>query len=59
MVNYIHIGAIILAGIAVAIADALIKKTAVSGNFLMAFRSPWMVAVLLLYIAQVVFFLYE
>ena len=58
MVNYVHVGAIILAGIAVAVADAIIKKTAVSGSFWMAFKSPWMIAILLLYLAQIVFFVY-
>ena len=58
MVNYIHVAAIILAGIAVAIADALIKKIAVSGSFLTTVKNPWMTAILLLYFAQIVFFIY-
>ena len=58
MVNYIQLAAVILAGIAVAIADALIKKTAISGNFLMAFKNPLMLFVILLYLAQVMFFVY-
>jgi len=58
MVSYIQIGAIILAGIAVAIADGLIKKTAIYGNFWSAFKNPLMILVLLLYVAQVVFFVY-
>lgn len=58
MVSYIQIGAIILAGIAVAIADGIIKKTAISGNFWSAFKNPLMILILLLYIVQVVFFVY-
>ena len=58
MVNYFHLGAIILAAIAVAIADALIKKVALSGSFLLALKNPWIIAVLLLYLTQIFFFLY-
>lgn len=58
MVNYLQLGAIILAGISVGIADALIKKSALSGGFASAFSNPWMILVLLLYLFQVVFFVY-
>jgi len=58
MVNYFHLGAIILAAIAVAIADALIKKTSLSGSFLLAIKSPWMIAVIGLYLLQIFFFIY-
>ena len=58
MVSYLHIGAIILAGLAVAVADALIKKTAVSGSFSSAIKNPLMFFILLLYLAQVLFFIY-
>lgn len=58
MVNYFHLGAIILAGIAVAIADALIKKISILGNFWLAFKNPWMIAIVLLYFAQIIFFIY-
>ena len=58
MVNYLHVVAIILAGIAVAIADALIKKVAITGNFLTAFKHPLMITIILLYLAQVIFFVY-
>lgn len=57
MVSYIQVSAIIMAGIAVGVADALIKKSTLSG-FWSAFHSPYMLAVLALYIAQVVFFIY-
>ena len=58
MVNYFQLAAIILAGISVAIADALIKKTSSSSNFWLAFKNPWMIAILLLYLIQILFFVY-
>lgn len=58
MVNYWQFAAVILAGLAVAVADALIKKTSDAGNFWGAFRNPWMIAVLFLYLLQVIFFVY-
>ena len=58
MVNFVHLGAIVLAGLAVAIADALIKKTSVQGDLWLAFKNPWMVAVVTLYILQILFFVY-
>ena len=58
MVNYIQLGAIILAGIAVAIADALIKKTSINNNFWLAFKNPLMLLVIFLYVIQVFFFVY-
>lgn len=50
--------AVILAGMAVGVADALIKKTAISGSFISALKNPLMIAVLLLYVIQIIFFLY-
>ena len=51
MVNYFHLGAIILAAIAVAIADALIKKVSLSGGgFLLALKNPLMIAIIALYL---------
>ncbi len=58
MVNLIHVLAIILAGFAVGVADALIKKATQEGNFFDALKSGWMLPILILYIAQVVFFIY-
>ena len=59
MVNYFHLGAIILAAIAVAIADALIKKVSLSGGgFLLALKNPLMIAIIALYLLQIAFFLY-
>ena len=58
MVNLLQILTIILAGISVAIADVFIKKIAISGGFWLVMKSPWMIAILLLYFAQIVFFAY-
>jgi drug/metabolite transporter (DMT)-like permease len=58
MVNSIQLFAIVLAGLTVAIADALIKKTALEGSFWLALKNPWMLAVLVLYVSQIILFLY-
>ncbi len=49
---------VVLAGIAVAVADALLKKACVDVSFLGALRNPLMIVVVALYLAQVVFFTY-
>ncbi len=56
--NLLHVLAIILAGFAVGVADALIKKASEQGGFVEAIKSGWMLPILLLYLAQVVFFIY-
>ena len=58
MVEYVQAAAVILAGISVAVADALIKKISVSSDLLSAFKDPIMLVVLLLYLLQVLFFVY-
>ncbi len=58
MVNYLQLTLIILAGVAVGVADALIKKSGVSGGLWLAIQNPWMIAVLLLYMLQILFFIY-
>lgn len=58
MVNFVQIASVILAGIAVGVADALIKKASVSGDFFAAFKNPWMGGVILLYLLQILFFIY-
>jgi multidrug transporter EmrE-like cation transporter len=55
--KFVHIVAIILAGISVAVADGLIKKAAAK-DFWSSFKDPWMIMIVLLYIAQICFFLY-
>lgn len=49
---------IIVAGISVGVADALIKKTALSGNFISAIKNPLFIVILLLYFVQVVLLIY-
>ncbi len=47
---------IILAVIAVAVADVLLKKASAHGNVLVALRSPWMFAAVGLYLLQISLF---
>jgi multidrug transporter EmrE-like cation transporter len=49
---------IILAGIAVAIADGMIKKTAIGASYTDALKNPLMIGVVLLYLVQIAFFTY-
>ena len=49
---------VILAGIAVAIADGIIKKTAVGVSFADALKNPLLLGVVFLYLVQIVFFTY-
>jgi EamA domain-containing membrane protein RarD len=58
MVNAIQLAAVVLAGILVGIADALIKKTALTGSFWSALKNPLMIIILLLYIGQIILFVY-
>jgi len=48
----------ILAVVSVAIADVFLKKAAINGNLWQALKSPWMIAAILLYLNQIVFFTY-
>lgn len=58
MTSLVQAIAVALAGFAVAVADALIKKAAQQGSFVDVIKSGWMPPILLLYLAQVVFFVY-
>jgi drug/metabolite transporter (DMT)-like permease len=58
MINYIQLLAIIGAGVSVGLADALIKKIAVTENAWAVFKNPWMMVIILLYLFQIVFFIY-
>jgi multidrug transporter EmrE-like cation transporter len=49
---------VILAGIAVAIADGIIKKTAIGVSLLDALKNPLMIGVVFLYLVQILFFTY-
>lgn len=56
--NIIQVFAIILAGISVGVADALIKKVSLTGNFWSSFLNPLMALILFLYLAQIALFIY-
>lgn len=58
MPKLIQIGLIILAVIAVAVADACLKKASDEGSLSRAFQSPWMIGAILLYLFQILFFTY-
>ena len=58
MINPAQLSLIILAGISVGVADALIKKITLTGNFSSAFKNPLMLVIILLYIVQIVFLAY-
>jgi drug/metabolite transporter (DMT)-like permease len=58
MGNIVQLSIIILAGIFVGIADVLIKKIALVGNFWSALKNPLMLIILLLYIVQIIFLIY-
>jgi len=52
----IQAGAVLLAVMAVAIADVLIKKAATGGTLWSALRSPWLLGAVGLYLFQIVVF---
>ncbi len=56
MADLIQTIIVILAGIAVAIADGILKKTAIGASFTDALKNPLMIGVVLLYLVQIVFF---
>ncbi len=58
MLKLLQISLIILAVIAVAVADAFLKKASDQGSLHRAFQSPWMIGAILLYLFQILFFTY-
>jgi multidrug transporter EmrE-like cation transporter len=58
MVNLNQAVIVILAGIVVAIADGMIKKTAIGSSFTDALKNPLMIGVVFLYLLQIAFFTY-
>jgi multidrug transporter EmrE-like cation transporter len=58
MVNLNQAIIVLLAGIAVAIADGMIKKTAIGVSFADALKNPLMIGVVFLYLVQIAFFTY-
>src|SRR3989344_6763394 len=55
---FFQLTAIMLAGTAIAVADVLIKKAAIAGNFWLALKNPLMIWALILYAVQVFFVAY-
>ena len=55
---FFQLSAIVLAGVAIAIADVFIKKAAITGNFWLALKNPLMIWALILYSIQVFFLAY-
>jgi len=49
---------IILAGLAIAVADVFIKKAAIAGNFWLALKNPLIILAIILYCLQVFFLAY-
>jgi drug/metabolite transporter (DMT)-like permease len=58
MLKLLQVSLIILAVVAVAVADAFLKKASDEGNFHRAIQSPWMIGAFLLYLFQILFFTY-
>ena len=58
MLGFFSIVAVLLSALFVAIADAMIKQTTLSGSFLSALLSPWMLAICGLYFAQILLAFY-
>src|SRR3989344_8220466 len=58
MLGFIGIAVMFLSAFLIAVADALIKKTSVSGSFFSAVFNPWMVLILALYFIQILLALY-
>jgi drug/metabolite transporter (DMT)-like permease len=58
MPKLLHLLLIVAAVTAVAIADVCLKKAAADGGWVLTLKSPWMIAAILLYLFQIVFFTY-
>jgi drug/metabolite transporter (DMT)-like permease len=58
MANINEVMIVILAGIAVAVADGMIKKTAIGVSYADALLNPLMIGVVFLYLVQIAFFTY-
>jgi drug/metabolite transporter (DMT)-like permease len=63
MINVVQIILILLSGVTIAVADALIKKISIQGGFWVTMMNPLMWIVYILYFVQIVFavvvFLYQ
>lgn len=58
MLSIAGLAAVSASALLIAAADSLIKRMSLQGSFLDALRSPWMIAVLLLYFVQILLAIY-
>lgn len=58
MLGFMGVAAVFLSALLVAVADAVIKQTTLTGNFLSALLSPWILLICTLYFLQVLLALY-
>ncbi len=58
MLRVVHLGLIVLAVLAIAVADVFLKRAATGQNLAGALKSPWMLGAVLLYLYQIVFVAY-
>lgn len=56
--NLIQFLLVICSGIAIGLADFLIKKITLNASFWEALKEPWILGILLLYVTQIIFFVY-
>jgi|SRR6185312_3466932 len=58
MLDVVGVVIVFLSAVLIAIADALIKQTSISGKFIASALTPWMVLVCLLYFVQILMAVY-
>lgn len=58
MLGFVAITVVFVSAILIAVADALIKKASVPGDFWATIQSPWMLAVCGLYLIQILIVVY-
>ena len=58
MLRAAHLGLLILAVLAIAVADVFLKRAATGKNLAEALTSPWMLGAVLLYLYQIIFLAY-
>jgi multidrug transporter EmrE-like cation transporter len=58
MIRLAHLILIILAVVAVAVADVFLKKASLEETLPRVIKSPWMIAAILLYLYQIIFVTY-
>lgn len=58
MINLQAILIVLVAAVLIAVADAFLKQAAVSGNYWVALKTPWVYGSLVLYLAQILLTVY-